>query len=85
MDDDMAGRAHELDTVVLRKSVGSWPEGTMGAVVDERPDTALVEVDERVFRASRIPDDQWLTAALIDVPYADLTVVERAEASLGRR
>ncbi len=34
----------ENDVVVLRKRVGDWPAGTLGAAVDIYDDAALVEV-----------------------------------------
>src|SRR5690349_15531704 len=40
----MARRAHTLDTVKLLRDWDGWPAGTVGAVVSEHPETALVEI-----------------------------------------
>ena len=65
-------RAHELDTVELTRPVGRWPAGTLGAVVSEGETMAMVEI---------VPDSPSgldLMDEMVDVPYADLKIIERA-------
>lgn len=41
-------RIRENDVIELRETVGTWPAGTIGAVVSERGDAKLIEIaDER--------------------------------------
>lgn len=74
----MEPRAHELDTVRLLREVDGWPAGTVGVIVSEYPETALVEaategrLDERGLPKSDLFDD------LVSVPYDALAVIERA-------
>jgi hypothetical protein len=66
--------ARELDYVELLVDAGDWPAGTKGTVVSEDPETALVEVSEKYW--------DWDPAGLpkldpfLDVPYADLKIVD---------
>lgn len=77
----MESRAHELDTV--RQLRDGWPAGTIGAVVSEYPETALVEVagegrvDEHELLEGDLFDD------LVSVPYDALAVIERAAPRTG--
>lgn len=72
----MPRRAHVLDTVRLLRPIGEWPAGTIGAVVSERADAALVEVDsEHVVDGEGLPSGELLEE-LIAVPYAALEVLE---------
>jgi hypothetical protein len=79
----MARRARELDTVELVGGVHGWPSGTVGAVIAEYSETALVEistesrVDEDGFPGRELLDD------LITVSYDSLHVIEPAAATAG--
>lgn len=76
----MARRAHILDTVRLTREVGGWPAGTIGAVVSEWPESALVEVvSEAAVDASGLPRAD-LFDDMISVPYAALEIVRPAPA-----
>jgi hypothetical protein len=56
---------HELDVVKFRESVGHWPPGTQGTVVNAFREAGLVE----------IVDEGGGTLDLIVVPYYKLNVV----------
>jgi hypothetical protein len=74
----MARRAHTLDTVKLLREWEGWPAGTVGAVVSEHPETALVEVvTEATTDADGLPE-RALLDDLITVPYSALDIVEPA-------
>lgn len=76
----MARRAHTLDTVRLTRDIDGWPAGTIGAVVSERPESALVEVvSDAVVGATGLPRTDLLDD-MISVPYAALDVVWPAPA-----
>ena len=76
----MARRAHTLDTVKLLRDWEGWPAGTVGAVVSEHPETALVEiVTESTTDADGLPE-RGLLDDLITVPYSALDVVGPAAA-----
>jgi hypothetical protein len=74
----MEGRARDLDAVEFLSAAGGWPIGTVGTVVAEDPETALVEVntewlvDEAGLPMRDLMDD------LVDVPYEDLRVIPRS-------
>jgi hypothetical protein len=74
----MARRAHTLDIVKLLRDVGGFPAGTVGAVVAEEPDAALVEVvtDGRVDEHG-LPERD-LFEDFLSVPYSALDVIEPA-------
>jgi len=74
----MESRAHELDTVRLLREVDGWPAGTIGAVVSEYPETALVEVATEGRLDERGLPERDLFEDLVSVPYDALAVVERA-------
>ena len=72
----MARRPHILDTVKLTRDWGGWPAGTLGAVVSERTEAALVEVDsETTSDETGLPTTDLLDD-LVSVPYAALHVVD---------
>lgn len=76
----MAPRAHLLDTVKLTREWGGWRAGTIGAVVSERPESALVEIlSEDAADETGLPKTDLLDD-LISVPYSALQVVEPAPA-----
>jgi hypothetical protein len=71
----MARRAHTLDTVKLLRDWEGWPAGTVGAVVSEHPETALVEiVTDATTDAAGLPEHELLDD-LITVPYSALDVI----------
>lgn len=76
----MARHAHTLDTVRLTREIDGWPAGTVGAVVSERAEVALVEVvsDADVDTAGLPRVD--LLDDLIWAPYAALDIVRPAPA-----
>jgi hypothetical protein len=77
----MRRRARTLDTVKLLRDWEGWPAGTLGTVVSEHGDTALVEVsteadvDEHGLPRRNLFDD------LIAVPYDAVVVVNAAAAA----
>ncbi len=74
----MARRVHTLDTVRLTREIDDWPMGTIGAVVSERSESALVEVvSDVVADATGLPRTDLLDD-MISVPYAALDVVRPA-------
>jgi hypothetical protein len=76
----MARRAQTLDTVKLLRDWEGWPAGTVGAVVSEHPETALVEiVTDASTDADGLPERELLDD-LITVPYSALDVVGPAAA-----
>lgn len=76
----MVRRAHKFDTVRLTRVVDGWPAGTVGAVVSEHPETALVEVvSDGVVDGGGLPTGDLLDD-LISVPYAALEIVRPARA-----
>lgn len=60
-------RIKENDAVELRKPVGDWPTGRIGAVVFEKGTWKLVEIS----------DDRGQTLDVISVPESDLQLVEK--------
>jgi hypothetical protein len=71
----MARRARTLDTVKLLRDWDGWPAGTVGAVVSEHAETALVEiVTDTETDADGLPERELLDD-LITVPYAAIDVV----------
>jgi len=76
----MARRAHLLDTVELTCEWDGWPAGTVGAVVSERSESAVVEIaSEATIGETGLPSHDLLDD-LISVPYTALHVVEPAPA-----
>jgi hypothetical protein len=76
----MARRAHILDTVRLTREIDGWPAGTIGAVVSERPESALVEVvSDATVDAIGLPRTDLLDD-MVSVPYAALDIVRPAPA-----
>ncbi len=72
----MARRPHILDTVKLTHDWDGWPAGTVGAVVSECPETALVEVvSETTSDETGLPTTDLLDD-LISVPYTALHLVD---------
>jgi hypothetical protein len=75
----MTARARDLDTVKFLKHVDGWPAGTVGVVIAEDPDSALIEVvtddqvDEEGFPLRDLFED------LVDVAYEDLEVLSSVE------
>jgi hypothetical protein len=69
-------RAHELDSVRLTRAVDGRPPGTLGAVIREDADTALVEVVETEFDQDGLPV-HGLFEMVVDVPCDALDVVQR--------
>ena len=62
---------HEFDVVRLRVSVGGWPEGTEGTLIDALSDThGLVEISE--------PGSDHLETVVVS--YSAVTVVSSATA-----
>jgi hypothetical protein len=59
-------RIKENDAVELRKPVGDWPTGKIGAVVFEKGSWKLVEIS----------DDRGQTLDVISVPEPDLQLVD---------
>jgi hypothetical protein len=64
----MSRKAHEYDTVKLLESVEGWPAGTIGAVVSEYPESALIEI------ATDDPK-RGMLENLISAPYDQLLVI----------
>lgn len=60
-------RIRENDVVELRKPVGNWPAGRIGAVVSERGVSKLIE----------IADDRGQMLDLISVSESDLKLIEK--------
>ena len=79
----MARRARELDTVEFVGGVHGWPSGTVGAVIAEYSETALVEISTE----SRVDEDGFPSRELLDdlitVSYDSLHVIEPAAATAG--
>jgi len=76
----MARRAHLLDTVRLTCARDGWPAGTVGAVVSERLDSAVVEIaSEATVGETGLPASDLLDD-LISVPFSALHVIEPAPA-----
>lgn len=61
-------RIKENDAVELRKPVGKWPAGRLGAVVFEMGPSKLIE----------IADDNGQMLDLISVPERDLELIKSA-------
>jgi hypothetical protein len=77
----MTRRPRELDTVRLRKPVGTWPAGTEGVVVGEDPGSALVEVvTEHLVDTEGLPVRDLLDD-LVDVDYGDLEILSPIDGS----
>lgn len=74
----MARRARTLDTVKLTRDCEGWPVGTIGAVVSEYPETALVEVVTHAGADTNGLPRRDLFDDLVTVPYGALHVVEPA-------
>lgn len=74
----MARRARTLDTVELARDCEGWPVGTVGAVVSEYPQTALVEIATDPGADTDGLPRRDLFHDLVTVPYSALHVVERA-------
>jgi hypothetical protein len=67
----MATDLHPLDTVRLTQPVDGLAPGTVGTVVEDLGEQALVEVAEQQSRGALLED-------LVVVPYASLELVQRA-------
>jgi hypothetical protein len=63
----VSSRIKENDVVELRKRVGDWPSGRIGAVVSEQGAWKLIE----------IADDRGQMLDLISVSESDLRLIEK--------
>lgn len=71
----MSHRAHEYDIVKLLRPLGDWPAGTLGAVVAEYADSALIEIAAEDESRDMLDD-------LVSAPYDQLQVVDSPVSSV---
>lgn len=79
----MSRPINELDVVRLRRSIGRWPAGTEGAVVDALPGAPGVTVE--FTELIPVPERAAIAPAelVLDVALEDLDLVSRAHDRTG--